>query len=315
MEFPQSKELGFGITCIDANYIRPGLACFYLMEEAGEYAVIETGTSLSFANLCRVMQSRAFAPEQVRYVIPTHVHLDHAGGAGTMMAAFPEARLLIHPRGAPHMADPQRLVESSEVVYGAQRFRELYGEITPVDPERMVIMQDGDKVSLGGRQLEVRHTRGHANHHFCVWDASSSGWFSGDMFGISYPWFRFFDGDYVMPATTPTQFDPEAYIASLDLLESYEPGRIYLTHYGELDYTPEKAQQLIQQLLVYTELATTYAADHDALVNALSDYSIERVREIDSHHPDDELRELLAFDADLNAQGLMMYWSSANSTR
>ena len=304
MEVPQSNELSLGITCIDANYIRPGLACFYLMEEAGEYAVIETGTSRSFANLCRVMQSRAIAPEQVRYVIPTHVHLDHAGGAGTMMAAFPEARLLIHPRGAPHMADPQRLVESSEGVYGKQEFRELYGEITPVDPERMVIMEDGDRVSLGGRPLEVRHTRGHANHHFCVWDESSSGWFSGDMFGISYSWFRFVGGDYVMPSTTPTQFDPEAYIASLELLESYGPRRIYLTHYGELDYTPEKTQQLIQQLLVYAELATTYAADHGALVKALSDYSMERVREIDSHLADDELRELLAFDADLNAQGL-----------
>lgn len=306
-DIPQSHELDFGITCIDADYIRPGLACFYLMEESGECAVIETGTSRSFGNLCRLLEDRGILPEQVRYVIPTHVHLDHAGGAGTMMAAFPEARLLIHPRGASHMADPQRLIESSEGVYGLQRFRELYGEITPIDSRRMVIMEDGDTVELGGRKLHVRHTRGHANHHFCLWDETSSGWFSGDMFGISYPWFRFAGGDYMLPATTPTQFDPQAYIASLELLASYQPLRIYLTHYGELAYAAGKAQQLSQQLLAYTDLATTLTADHDALVSALSDYSVARVREIDNQLPEDELRELLAFDIDLNARGLRVW--------
>jgi glyoxylase-like metal-dependent hydrolase (beta-lactamase superfamily II) len=158
------------------------------------------------------LAEKQLAPEQVRYVIPTHVHLDHAGGAGSMMAAFPNAELLIHPRGARHMIDPERLIASAMEVYGEPKFRHLYGEILPIDPQRVVEMEDGESVNLGGRLLEFRHTRGHANHHFCVWDKTSRGWFSGDMFGISYPWCRFPRGDYVFPATTPTQFDPEDFL-------------------------------------------------------------------------------------------------------
>jgi glyoxylase-like metal-dependent hydrolase (beta-lactamase superfamily II) len=299
-----AKSLGFGITCIDADYIRPGLACFYLMEQAGECAVIETGTSYSFANLERVMAEQGLLPEQVRYVIPTHVHLDHAGGAGTMMAAFPNAQLLIHPRGAKHMAAPERLIASSSEVYGQERFRQLYGEILPVDAARIVAMEDGQTINLGDRQLEFRHTRGHANHHFCVWDETSRGWFSGDMFGISYPWFRFTGGDYILPATTPTQFDPDDYLASLALLDGYRPSRIYLTHSGELTYTKEKAALLGRQITAYRNLAPLHVGNKVAMEQALGDYSLAQMRAFTPTSNESELRQLLAFDVDLNAQGL-----------
>jgi glyoxylase-like metal-dependent hydrolase (beta-lactamase superfamily II) len=233
--------LDFGITCIDADYVQPGLACFYLMEQDGECAVIETGTSHSVAGLLRFMAARDIRPEQVRYVIPTHVHLDHAGGAGAMMAAFPAAQLLVHPRGARHMADPAQLIGAAREIYGEDAFYTLYGEVAPVAPERIRAMDDGESVSLAGRPLEFRHTRGHAEHHFCVWDARSLGWFSGDMFGVSYPWCRFPVGDFVLPSTTPTQFDPDTHLRSMELLGSYSPRRLYLTHGGELRYTPDKA--------------------------------------------------------------------------
>jgi glyoxylase-like metal-dependent hydrolase (beta-lactamase superfamily II) len=299
-----NKQLDFGITCIDAGYIRPGLACFYLMEQAGECAVIETGTSYSFAKLEQVMSQQGLLPEQVRYVIPTHVHLDHAGGAGTMMAAFPNAQLLIHPRGARHMAAPERLIASSSEVYGQERFRQLYGEILPVDAARIVAMEDGQTINLADRQLEFRHTRGHANHHFCVWDKTSRGWFSGDMFGISYPWFRFTGGDYILPATTPTQFDPDDYLASLALLDSYHPSRIYLTHSGELEYTKEKAALLGRQVAAYRELAPLHVGNKVAMEQALGDYSLAQMRAFAHAINESELRKLLAFDVDLNAQGL-----------
>ena len=302
-----SHSLGFGVTCIDAHYIRPGLACFYLMEQDGECAVIETGTSRSIGNLQRLMADRELEPHQVRYVIPTHVHLDHAGGAGAMMAQFPNAQLLIHPRGARHMVDPQRLIDSSIEVYGEERFRELYGEILPVPPERVVEVADGQCVRLGERELEIRHTRGHADHHFCIWDETSRGWFSGDMFGISYPWFRFADGDFVLPATTPTQFDPEAYFASLELLNHYQPERIYLTHFGELHYSRDKADLLGQQVAGYRDLAPSHAGDRAALEQALSDFSLGQIRKFDSLSTERVLREVLAFDMDLNAQGLEVW--------
>jgi glyoxylase-like metal-dependent hydrolase (beta-lactamase superfamily II) len=302
-----SQQLDFGITCIDAAYISPGLACFYLLEQDGECAIIETGTSHSLVNLERVMAERGIAAAQVRYVIPTHVHLDHAGGAGAMMARFHNATLLIHPKGARHMINPQRLVESSQEVYGEKRFAELYGEIVAVDAGRVREMADGDCVELAGRSLEFRHTRGHADHHFCVWDAASHGWFSGDMFGISYPWFRFEHGDFLLPATTPTQFNPELYLASLALLHDYGPQRIYLTHHGELTYSEDKARLLAGQVTAYRDLAPAYAGDKPALERALSDYSLEQLRPFDSRLPEKEQRQLLAFDMDLNAQGLQVW--------
>lgn len=308
-----SQQLHFGITCIDAAYISSGIACFYLLEQDGECAIIETGTSHSVENLERVMAEKGIAPAQVRYVIPTHVHLDHAGGAGAMMARFPNATLLIHPKGARHMIDPQRLVESSLGVYGEERFRRLYGEIVPVAEARVREMADGDSVDLAGRRLEFRHTCGHADHHFCVWDETSRGWFSGDMFGVSYPWFRFASGDFLLPATTPTQFDPEAYFASLDLLNDYAPQRIYLTHYGELAYSEEKAGLLARQVAAYRDQAPLYAGDKPALERALSDYSVAQLQAFDTGKSEQELRQLLAFDMDLNAQGLEV-WLKRSTT-
>ena len=304
---PISESLGYGITCIDANYIRHGLACFYLMEQDGECAIIETGTAHSVANLQQVIAAKGITAEQVRYVIPTHVHLDHAGGAGAMMATFPHATLLIHPRGARHMIDPARLIASSQEVYGPQKFHQLYGEVQPIKPGRIQEMEDGQAVSLAGRRLEFRHTRGHADHHFCVWDEMSQGWFSGDMFGISYPWFRFASGDFLLPTTTPTQFSPQDFLASLETLASYQPQRVYLTHYGELVYSNELANTLGQQVKAYRDLATTCQGDKVALEQVLTDYSLNLMQELDTGMSDVALRELLAFDMDLNALGLQVW--------
>ena len=300
-------SLGFGITCIDAAYVQHGTACLYLMQEGDECAVLETGTCHSVPALEQLLADRGIGVEQVRYVIPTHVHLDHAGGAGAMMAAFPAAQLLVHPRGARHMVDPQRLVAGATEVYGADLFRSLYGEIQPVDALRVRQMQDGEKVSLAGRPLQFRYTRGHAEHHFCVWDEASRGWFSGDMFGVSYSWCRFPSGDFVMPSTTPSQFDPDAYLASIELLGSYSPKRLYLTHYGELEYSHEKANLLAKQIEMYSKFARADANDEARLARRLSDYAIDLVRELGVSEDEFELRERLAFDLQLNAQGLCVW--------
>lgn len=302
------QDLGFGITCIDAAYVEYGMACFYLMEEGGECAVLETGTCHSVPALHQLLANKGIAARQVRYVIPTHVHLDHAGGAGTMMAAFPEATLLMHPRGARHMADPQRLIAGSMAVYGEETFGKLYGTIEPVAESRIREMADGETVELAGRPLEFRHTRGHAEHHFCIWDEASRGWFSGDMFGISYPWFRFENGDFLLPATTPTQFDPDAYLASLELLAGYSPQRMYLTHHGALDWSMEKSALLAEQVEAYRETTLAEGADAGSLKKALEAYSLDLIRRYAGAADENSLRRMLAFDMDLNSQGLQVWW-------
>ena len=205
------------------------------------------------------------------------------------------------------MVDPERLIASSQQVYGPARFRQLYGDVLPVERARVREIEDGEVVKLSGRALEFRHTRGHANHHFCIWDETSRGWFSGDMFGISYPWFRFTDSDFLIPATTPTQFDPQAYLASLELLGSYRPQRVYLTHYGEFAYSSESAALLGRQVARYAELALQLQDDTDVIEQALSDYSLGLLRNFDSVTAQEKLRDLLAFDMGLNAQGLQVW--------
>lgn len=304
-------QLGSGITCLDANYVDPGIACFYLIEgqgEAGsEYALVETGTSHSVPGLLGYLQEQGIGLGQVRFVIPTHVHLDHAGGVGAMMAAFPDATLLIHPRGARHMAEPQRLVDSAKQVYGEAAFDALYGEITPVPVERIREIADGEKVDLGNRTLEFRHARGHANHHMCVWDEQSRGWFTGDMFGVSYGWFRFDSGDYLLPSTTPTQFDPDAYFESLDLLASYNPHTMYLTHFGEMSYGQEKSDLLREQVHKYCELAKQSGGNPEVLQEELSAYTVSMLVQLAPDVAEETLRKWAAFDVPLNTQGLL-HW-------
>lgn len=296
-----------GITCIDADYVMPGVACFYLLEEAGQFAVIETGTSRSAQRLFELLAQRGIAHDQVRYVIPTHVHLDHAGGAGAMMAAFSKAQLLIHPRGARHMIQPEKLIGSAMSVYGEEAFAKLYGEILPVSAERVREMADGDSVSLAGRPLQFRHTRGHANHHFCVWDEATRSWFTGDMFGVCYPWWRFAVDDFVLPSTTPTQFDPEAYFESLELLDSYQPQHLLLTHYGQIDYSKEKSQRLAQQVADYRDIAIRNADSPEQLQSLLTEHGLLQLQQFDPTGDEEQHRRWLSFDMPLNAQGLQIW--------
>lgn len=310
-------DLAHGITCIDAGYVDSGMACFYLLGRDGEYAVIETGTSHSLQALKDCLHSKGIADEQLRYVIPTHVHLDHAGGAGTIMDRFPLATLLVHPRGARHLVDPTRLVASSEAVYGKKAFERMYGQITPVPEDRVVEVPDGGTVELGHSTLEFRHTRGHADHHFCIWDALSRGWFTGDMFGISYQFLRLATGNFVFPATTPTQFNPELFTESVRLLESYSPQWMYLTHFGELAYTPSAGELLLSQVSAYAELAPLHASDHEAMKAAIlaCTRAAARRQMPEQEHELDALTGRLAWDMELNAQGLAVWLQKTGADR
>lgn len=302
-----AEQLQHDIYCIDANYMKPGLVSFYLVRGGEEYAVIDTGTAHSVATLEQAMQQLNIHPQQISIVAPTHVHLDHAGGAGLMMQKFPNARLLVHPRGARHLVDPTRLVESSIAVYGEALFHQLYGELVPAEASRVVEVNDGDVFNVGDRPLTFRHTPGHADHHYCVWDQASRGWFTGDMFGISYGGFRTPGGDFCMLSTTPTQFRPEAMLESLALLAEAAPQRIYLNHFGELGYTAEKLQMLQDQVSVYTEIALSSVGDQEKMEDAILDYCLQVVARMNLGKDLSHMREEFRFDAQLNAQGLAVW--------
>ncbi|MBK6288557.1 MAG: MBL fold metallo-hydrolase [Gammaproteobacteria bacterium] len=301
------EQLDHGIFCLETGYQRPGTACCYLLVDHGEAAFIETGTAHSVPLLLEALAQAGVAREQVRYVIPTHVHLDHAGGAGALLQHLPAATLLVHPRGARHLIDPERLIEGAQQVYGPERFAELYGRVVAAPAERVCEALDHSSWPLGNRHLLVRDTPGHARHHFCVWDEPSRGWFSGDTFGVAYRELARADEAFMMPTTTPVQFDPEALIASIELLMSYDPANVYLTHFGRIRASRTQADSLREQLGDYQRICAPLAGDVDEerwLQDALGDYTVARLRSFGCTWEDARIRSFLDLDLRLNAQGL-----------
>src|SRR4030095_9135979 len=161
----------------------------------------------------------------------THVHLDHAGGAGLLMQQLPNARLVVHPRGARHMIDPAKLMEGVRAVYGDEVTARDYGELVPVAAQRVITTSDNFVLDIGGRSLRFVDTPGHAMHHHCIWDEASKGWFTGDTLALASPALTTRQGPHAVPPTAPVQFDPQALHASVERLLAANPRLIYMTHY------------------------------------------------------------------------------------
>jgi glyoxylase-like metal-dependent hydrolase (beta-lactamase superfamily II) len=296
-----------GITAIDADYVRPRLAASHLVIDNGRAAFVDTGTTLSVPNLLGALELKDIDPADVDWVLATHVHLDHAGGAGALMRALPNARCVVHPRGARHLADPSKLIAGSIVVYGEERYRALYGEIVPIDEARMLVPEDGERITHGSRTFELIHTPGHALHHYCVVDQDHDLIFSGDTFGISYRDFDVDGREFIMPTTTPVHFDPEALCNSVDRLMSYEPVAIYLTHYSEVRELARLAAEMKDRVRAFADLGRQHAKAPDRGQKLRSGMYAMLSRWLDEHgFPRDDKRRhwLLDDDVELNCQGI-----------
>ncbi len=307
---PHLTALPHGITCIDTGLFRPRMAAAYLLQHGGSAAIIETGVTNTVPRILNALSNRGVAAGDVQYVIPTHVHLDHAGGAGALMQAFPNAQLVAHPRGARHLIDPAKLWAGSVDVYGEDRLERVYGRPVPVDGARVIVAGEGHELELAGRVLKFIDTPGHARHHFSVWDATSRGFFSGDTFGISYRETDSERGAFLMPTTTPVQFDPPAWHTSIDRYLTFQPERMYLTHFGMVEDVIALADSLRQGLEDYVAIAAQLAAEPDRvkkMETALMQYTLKGLRAHRCPLPEPTLRGLLTMDMALNAQGLDRY--------
>jgi len=293
-----------GIHAVDSGYVRPGLAAVHLIVEGGRAAVVDTAHNGSLPRFLAALAELGLAPEAVDYVFLTHVHLDHAGGAGAYMAALPNAKLVVHPRGARHMIDPTQLFASASEVYGANNARRLYGDPVPVPRERVVESADGQVFELAGRPLQCLHTPGHAKHHQCIWDERARACFSGDAFGAAYRELTTADGPFLIPATTPTQFDPDAMKASIRRLLDLKPEGIYLTHFSRVDDVDRLGVELVQRIDALVALAEAAPGEGEARKNAIR-AAIEREFLKDAEAEiRQRLPEVLRVDLELNAQGL-----------
>jgi len=219
------------------------VASAYLIEEEGHGIVVETNTTHAIPKILSVMDNQNVSPSNLDYIIVTHVHLDHAGGAWALLESCPNAVLLAHPKTAKHLIDPSLLIKSATAVYGKENFQKLYGEIKPIPKERVRVMDDGEFLDWKGHSFEFIYTKGHANHHFCIYDKKLNGVFTGDSFGISYPHLE--NGkSFIFPTTTPTDFDAKEAIHSIDLILGTGASVCYLTHFGVIQNLKQCAEDL-----------------------------------------------------------------------
>lgn len=296
-----------GIHTIDTAFQRDHFDAAYLVVEQGRGAFIDCGTNHSVPNLLATLERAGLTPADVDWLLVTHVHLDHAGGAGALMARLPNARLVVHPRGARHMIDPSKLIAGATAVYGQEEMARSYGEIMPVAESRVVIAEDGHRVDLNGRELLCVDTPGHARHHYCVWDSRSRGWFTGDTFGLSYRELDSAKGPFVIPTSSPVQFEPEALKESITRLMSYQPTAMYLTHYGRVGDLERLAHDLHEQIDAMVAIGQRHDGDgdrHARLMAALRGLYLERARAHGCPLDDAGVEKVLWMDIELNAQGL-----------
>jgi len=301
------SEFRAGITAIDVDYVRPKLAASHLVVDGGRAAFVDTGTTHSLPTLLYALEAKGIDCGDVDWVLTTHVHLDHAGGAGALMRELPNARCAVHPRGARHLAEPSKLIAGSMSVYGEERYRALYGEILPIDAARIFEAADGAKIRLGGRELELTHTPGHALHHYCIVDAANALIFSGDTFGLSYRDFEVDGRPFIFPTTTPVHFDPDALCRSVDRLMSYRPRSIFLTHYAEVTDLARLAREMKERVLAFADLGARYRDAPERADKLRRGMFAMMASWLDAHgFPRDDAKRhwLLDDDIELNCQGI-----------
>jgi glyoxylase-like metal-dependent hydrolase (beta-lactamase superfamily II) len=302
-----AQALGSGVYLIDTLYMRPGLAASHLIVADGRAAFVDTGPAPAAPRLLQALDEVNVARADVDYVFLTHVHLDHAGGAGQLMRALPNARAVLHPRGAPHMVDPTKLIAGSIEVYGEELYRQLYGELLPVPADRVLLAADGLRLQLGARTFEFIDAPGHARHHHCPIDLDQREVYSGDNFGICYRDLDTAAGPFMLPTTTPVQFEPDALHRTIDRILSYQPRRIFQTHFGPVTDIERLARDLHAAIDELVRIARLHAAAPDRtrrIAADMFDYFNER---LDAHGYTGDLTRrhaLIDDDVMLNTQGL-----------
>ena len=319
--FPPVRTLlqhhGNGVFALDSGYVRERLDAIHIIVEAGRAIIVDTATAHSAPRVLAALEALGVPREAVDWIIVTHVHLDHAGGAGVLSRELPAARVAVHPRGARHLVDPARLWEATCAVYGTDEARRSQGEPLPVASDRVRQMQDGDALEWRGRVFTCHDAPGHARHHMVVFDSDTGHCFVGDTFGVSYAEFDVEGRPFVFPSSTPTQFDPTALRVSIDRILQMAPETVYLTHYSARRPVPAMGAALKRGLDAYEALADRAANLEEPqqlrfLEQGVSEWLLHAARAHGVRLADARILELLALDSTLNAAGIHA-WMQARS--
>lgn len=309
-----THHYGDGIYVVDSGFIGANLVAIHLIVEKGRVAIVDTAVNATVPRLLHELAGLGLTVAQVDYVILTHVHLDHAGGAGQLMAAFPAARLVVHPRGARHMIDPSKLIAATYDVYGRDNAIRMYGEIPPISAARVIEASDQTVIHLAGRELLLLDSPGHAKHHICIRDSHTGHIFTGDTFGLSHRQLDSGGRQFIYPTTTPSQFDPDALHRTVDMIAGFKPSALYVTHFGQVHDIPRLAADMHRLIDAQVEIALwekDCGADRYERIRSGMCQLVAAEAEAQGW----ELRgnaaiEFLSFDIALNAKGIDIWLGS-----
>ncbi len=299
-----------GIVAIDTEYARSLQDASHLIIENGRAAFVDTGVNSSVPLLIDALKQQDLDVGDVDFVFLTHVHLDHAGGAGELMQQLPNANCVVHRYGAPHMIDPSKLVAGTESVYGKEQTAVTFGTIVPIDEKRIRIPDNEQWLELNGRPLQTINTEGHARHHHVLNDPTSKAVFTGDSFGISYRELDSANGEIVFPTSTPVQFDPGEAHKSVDRIMACEPEHLFLTHYSRVGDLQRLATEMHDGINAYVAVARQHENDDDrpaALRKSLFEYCVERLEDHGYSGDREMIQSIMSIDVELNAQGLEVW--------
>ena len=248
--------LAAGLDYIDLNFLGvPEIIATAVLHGSAGVALIDPGPSTTIEGLKQSLRRKGISLDDVRQILLTHIHLDHAGATGSLVRENPRIDVFVHERGAPHMIEPSKLLASAGRLYGADMNR-LWGDFLPVPADRVRILKGEERITAGGRELEVAYTPGHASHHVAYFDPSSRVAFVGDTAGIRRP-----DRDYIMPPTPPPDIDLDAWRVSEDRILSWDPDTLFLTHFGPFHGARIHFQEMTERLEAWSRTVRRLLAD------------------------------------------------------
>ncbi len=300
------QEIAPGLYQFDTHYVRPRHTACYVVVEQGRAAIVDCGVPANVPPLLAALEGIGVAREAVDWVIPTHAHLDHCGGAGQLMQELPAAKLATHPSAAPHLIDPEQLEAGVRALYGDDFFDREYAPIIPVEAARVLETEDDEEIELAGRVLRAIHTPGHAWHLESILDTATNTLISGDAFGNAYPELVGDDGPLVLPVVPPPQFKPEVYKASIDRIVALQPDRVALGHFGAID-DPERAGADLRRLVDDWVEKCWQVASADELLAAFLEAGDRELERRGRSEDQAAFREAYHMDLWLTAEGMWLW--------
>ena len=305
-----SGVLGAGLSWVDLQFRgRPHAVATGVISGGGALALVDPGPTTCLEALEAGLQKQGLRLGDVTHLLLTHIHLDHAGASGTLVREHPEITVLVHERGAPHMARPEKLIDSATRLYGANMDR-LWGEFAPVPEKNLVSLRGGERIDVAGRSFDVAYTPGHASHHVSYFDSSSGVAFVGDTAGVCI------DGGYVLPPTPPPDIDLELWTASAERIEAWSPQTLFLTHFGPVQGARPHLRTLMENLKTFAEFVRTSLDEPGTDEERGERFGDQVTRELRRRMPEAQLASYsLAAPPELLWLGLARYWRKRSDRR